>query len=332
MTDLPRLKVMTEWVNAHFCVSSIVPERASADASFRSYWRITHEGQRYIIMDAPPGKEDVRPWLKVAQRLRKAGLHAPDVLETNIAQGFLLMSDLGVRPYLFELNENTVDNLYNDALNATFVMQTRIPLDDLDVYDERLLINEMKLCPEWFLQRHLKYELTSQDQKTIESAFQFLANSARQQPQSFVHRDFHSRNLLITEVNNPGVIDFQDAVVGPITYDLVSLLRDCYIEWPDKKVEKWVENYRQRLVEAKVTKVDRDTFERWFDLMGLQRHIKVLGIFCRLWYRDGKAQYLHNLPLVIKYTLSIGKRYPQLRAFTDLMERALAPEIEIQIA
>lgn len=332
MLESHRLQEMTDWISAYFGGVAIVPERASVDASFRSYWRVKHNEQSYIVMDAPPEKEDVRPWVKVAERLREAGLNAPDVLSTNIKQGFLLISDLGVRTYLAELNEHTVDDLYKDAIDAIFHMQIKVSQGELAAYEESRLRSELELCPTWFIQRHLGYDLKCAEWDIIESAFRILLNSAQQQPQAFVHRDFHSRNLLITDLNNPGIIDFQDAVIGPITYDLVSLLRDCYIEWPDFMVEKWVEDYRRRLLVAKIAHVDSATFQRWFDLMGLQRHIKVLGIFCRLWYRDGKSQYLHNLPLVVKYTLSVGKRYPELSDFVELLKRAVGEKKLIQAA
>lgn len=300
-----------------------VLERASADASFRSYWR-THSGDKtWIVMDAPPDREDIRPWLDIAQRLNAAGLHAPQIRATDAESGFVLMSDLGGRLYLPELNQDSADALYGDALAALQVMQTRVDSSDLPPYDEQRLVNEMELLPEWFLQRHLGYTPECDEWDVIESAFRALVDSAQRQEQAFVHRDYHSRNLLIIDDNNPGILDFQDAVRGPITYDLVSLLRDCYIAWPDEQVYRWAEQYRLRLVGAGLTHVDAATFRRGFDLMGLQRHIKVLGIFCRLWYRDGKAGYLQDLPLVWKYTREVGARYPETAPLIELIERVL---------
>ncbi len=300
-------------------------ESASADASFRSYWRSTSNGCSWIVMDAPPELEDIRPWLDIARRLDAAGLHAPSVRAADAQAGFVLMSDLGGRLYLPELNPGSVEALYGDALAALLAMQRRVDSRDLPPYDEQRLVAEMELLPEWFLQRHLGFTPECEDWDVIESAFRALADSAQRQEQVFVHRDYHSRNLLLVGENNPGILDFQDAVRGPITYDLVSLLRDCYIAWPDQQVYRWAEAYRLQLLAAGLTQVDEETFRRGFDLMGLQRHIKVLGIFCRLWYRDGKAGYLKDLPLVWQYTRDVGLRYAETAPLIALIERALGP-------
>lgn len=303
-------------------------DSASADASFRSYWRSHSGGRMWIVMDAPPGKEDIRPWLDIAARLAGAGLHAPHIRASDADQGFVLMADLGSRLYLAELdaqrsNDAVVDRLYADALDALLLMQTRVPSDDLPPYDDARLIAEMELMPEWFLQRHLGLVPGCDNWDRIELAFRALANSAEHQPQAFVHRDYHSRNLMITDGDGPGILDFQDAVRGPLTYDLVSLLRDAYIVWPDERVYGWVEDYRRKLVHSGLTAVDAPTFRRAFDLMGLQRHIKILGIFCRLWYRDGKAGYLGDLPLVWRYVRDVGRRYPEIAPLVDLIETAI---------
>jgi aminoglycoside/choline kinase family phosphotransferase len=298
-------------------------ERASADASFRSYWRSFSGGKTWIVMDAPPDKEDIRPWLEIAQRLTRAGLHAPDIRAFDAELGFILMADLGNRLYLPELNEQSVDVLYADAMQALLKMSAQIACDDLPAYDENRLIAEMELMPEWFLQRHLAYTPECEEWDVLESAFRYLATHAQMQPQVFVHRDYHSRNLLILDENNPGILDFQDAVKGPITYDLVSLLRDCYIAWPEHRIDTWVESYRLDCVKAGLVRVDAATFKRGFDLMGLQRHLKVLGIFCRLWYRDGKASYLNDLPLVWQYTRHVGLRYPETVPLIHLLERVM---------
>jgi aminoglycoside/choline kinase family phosphotransferase len=298
-------------------------ESASADASFRSYWRSQSGDRTWIVMDAPPDKEDIRPWLDIAQRLNAAGLHAPEIQASDAELGFVLMADLGTRLYLPALNEKTVDGLYADALDAMLGMQIRVDAADLPPYDESRLVAEMELMPTWFLTRHLGFTPECDDWDVIELAFRALVSAAVAQPQAFVHRDYHSRNLLIADDNNPGILDFQDAVRGPVTYDLVSLLRDCYIAWPEPRIDAWVEDYRQRLVGAGITDADCATFRRSFDLMGLQRHIKVLGIFCRLWYRDGKAGYLNDLPLVWKYTREVGLRHAEIAPLIGLIERAL---------
>ena len=302
-------------------VSSMAP--ASIDASFRSYWRVSDGTASWIVMDAPPDKDDIAPWLDVDARLRAAGLNAPDVLATDREHGWVLMSDLGTRTFLPELNTDSVDALYADACAALLRMQTLTDTKGLPDYDRTRLVTEMELLPEWFIQRHLGYVLSCEEWDILEAAFTRLVHSAQEQPQRFVHRDFHSRNLMIVTGDNPAIIDFQDAVRGPITYDLVSLLRDCYIQWPAAQVDAWVQDYRQRLVAAGVTNADAAVFKRWFDWMGLQRHLKVLGIFCRLWYRDGKAAYLRNLPLTLHYVLDVADRYADFADLAALLRRAI---------
>jgi N-acetylmuramate 1-kinase len=318
-----REQIRLEWTRNALSDPAATLERASVDASFRSYWRCESAGRSWIVMDAPPDREDIAPWLDIAGRLVQAGLHAPQVRAADAEAGFVLMADLGHRLYLPELDDASADALYTDAMDALLVMQAKVPADDLPAYDEPRLVAEMELMPEWFLRRHLGFGPECDDWDVVELAFRALMDNALRQEQVFVHRDYHSRNLLVCPGANPGILDFQDAVRGPITYDLVSLLRDCYIEWPDDRVQAWAESYRLRLREAGLTHVDAATFRRGFDLMGLQRHIKVLGIFCRLWYRDGKAGYLKDLPLVWKYTRRVGLRYPETAPMIALVERAI---------
>ncbi len=300
-------------------------EAASADASARSYWRVSGTVRSAIVMDAPPGSGDLEAWLDVDARLRGAGLDAPEVLAEDRAQGFLLLSDLGTRAYLDELNDASADALYVDALEALLTMQTRVDPRGLPSYDEPLLVRELELLPTWFLERHLGIAIDCGEWDAIEVAFRLLIDNALSQPQVFVHRDFHSRNLMYVPGHNPGIVDLQDAVLGPITYDLVSLLRDCYVQWDDARIRYWAETHRQRLVDAGALdhRVDTARWQRWFDLTGLQRHLKVLGIFCRLWYRDGKRGYLADLPRVWHYVRSVASRYPELHDFLALLERRI---------
>jgi aminoglycoside/choline kinase family phosphotransferase len=318
-----RLAALRDFAARHLADPGVKPEPASADASFRSYWRVASGGRTLVVMNAPPGKEDLGPWLDVARRLRLAGLNAPEVLATDLDAGFVLMSDLGTRLYLPELCEDSVDALYGDALHALARMQTAVATDGLPDYDHVRLLAELELMPTWFLQRHLGLVPACEGWDVIEIAFDALLRAALAQPRAFVHRDYHSRNLLVVEGANPGIIDFQDAVRGPLTYDLVSLLRDCYIAWPRERVLAWAESHRLVLRSAGLTTADAATFKRWFDFMGLQRHIKVLGIFCRLWYRDGKPGYLGDLPLVLRYTLDVADEYAELRGFADWLRRAV---------
>jgi aminoglycoside/choline kinase family phosphotransferase len=316
MTKDLRLQQLTNWVKKSLPEASL--SVASADASFRRYFRVYCQNQTMIAMDAPPEKEDSNPFIDITQRLLNADVHVPEILEYSLKQGFMLLSDLGSTPYLDRLNNETADDLYADAITALIKIQ-QADTQGLPVYNADLLQQEMQLMPDWFLGTHLQLDLSASQQKIITDIFTDLSNAVLEQPQAFVHRDYHSRNLMLTENNNPGIIDYQDAVLGAITYDLVSLLRDCYIAWSDNKVEQWALAYRNQAVAAGViASVDDDTFMRWFDLMGLQRHIKVLGIFARLYHRDGKENYLNDLPQTLDYVLQVGKKHPETQALTQL--------------
>jgi N-acetylmuramate 1-kinase len=321
--DQDRARVRLNFARLHLGNRDIAMEVASADASFRSYWRVCDGDASWIVMDAPQPQEDVGPWLDIGARLRSAGLHAPEVIASDPQRGFVLMEDLGTRTYLPELNDASVDALYGDALVALIRMQTMIDASDLAKFDATKTIPELELMPPWFLQRHLGFVLDCGEWDVIENAFRLLAGCIDEQPQRFMHRDYHSRNLLVAARDNPAIIDFQGAMLGPITYDLAALLRDCYIAWPIERVDTWVEHYRHRLADAGLVTVDGAHFRRWFDLTGLQRHIKVLGLFCRLCYRDGKAGYLADLPLVLDYVLTVARLYPQLVDFSNLLQRAV---------
>ena len=317
MPSTPRRAALADFAAAHLGVLNAAPVPASADASFRSYWRVFRDGQSFIVMDAPPDKEDLAAFINVAARLRNAGLNAPTVLAEDHTLGFLLLGDLGTRTFLPELDDASVDALYGDALDALARMQTQVLADGLPVYDEARLRTEMELFPTWFLELHLGHRITDDEHALIESTLAALVASALEQPQAFVHRDYHSRNLMIVPGANPGIIDFQDAVRGPICYDLVSLLKDCYIRWPADRVAQWAEQHRQRLAASAGFAIDAADWQCWFDWIGVQRHLKVLGIFARLNYRDGKPGYLKDLPLVLEYTLEACARYPELARFGE---------------
>lgn len=323
MTDDNRASTRLDWTRTALADAEATLESASADASFRSYWRTQSGDASWIVMDAPPQYEDIRPWLDIGARLRTAGVNTPLVRASDADLGFVLMADLGNELYLPALNDETVERLYASALDALLRMQRDADCAGLPTYDEPRLVAEMELLPTWFLQRHLGFTPSCDEWDTIELGFRALVTNAHAQPYAFVHRDFHSRNLLLHDTENPGVLDFQDAVRGPITYDLVSLLRDCYIAWPQERIDAWLDTYRVRLRHAGLVNVDAAQFKRWFDLMGLQRHMKVLGIFCRLWYRDGKRGYLNDLPLVWQYVCDVGLRYPETAPLIALIGRAL---------
>lgn len=274
-------------------------------------------------MDSPPTQEDPRPWLRIGTQLAAAGLHVPAVHARDLEQGFLLIEDLGTRLYLPELNDANADAMYGDAMDALLHMQTRMDYRELPPFDHDVLVRGLEVMPEWFLGRHLGHTPTCDEWDTLEAAFDVIIRNAQEQPRCFVHRDYHSRNLLIVEHNNPGIIDFQGALAGPITYDLASLLRDAYIAWPRERVERWVDAYRQQLLGAEVIdhQVSAERFRRWFDLTGLHRHVRVLGQFYRLWYRDRKPGYLADVPRVYHYIVSVARSYPELRDFVALLER-----------
>jgi aminoglycoside/choline kinase family phosphotransferase len=316
---------------------------ASADASFRRYFRVSRgdvdpaawapRADTLIVMDAPPGKEDIAPYLKVTALLEQAGVHVPHVYGADARRGFIVMEDLGDTQFLSLLRTGRgVDKLYGDALTALANIQVRglRAAQQLAPYDRAPLERELNLMPEWFLEKHLKLELTPEERALITVTNEFLINEALLQPQVFVHRDFHSRNLMVPpsgdDGRGPGVIDFQDALRGPIGYDLVSLLKDCYISWSRERIERWVKGYRRVLGSLGANVGDSEyQFMRWFDLIGVQRHIKVLGIFARLWHRDGKIGYLDDLPLVMNYVLDTCRRYAELVEFGRWLEWRVAP-------
>ncbi len=319
-----RLSLLTEWVCGDLGLAA-----ASADASFRRYFRVTQQEHSYIVMDAPPDKEDLGPFTTVARMLGGIGLNVPMILAQDVEQGFLLLSDLGCRQYLDELSApGAADHLYADALAALVRMQTAdgALARDLPPYSRAELLREMRLMPEWFLCRHLGLALSPAENDMLEGLFAVLAQCALGQPATFVHRDYHSRNLLLTAANNPGILDFQDAVSGPVTYDLASLLKDCYIAWPRSRVCAWALQYRDQLL-ASGFPLNGGTgeFIRWFDLIGLQRHIKVLGIFARLHYRDGKTRYLQDLPRVLEYARLAAADYAETAPFAEFITRRIDP-------
>ena len=306
---MTRLNEIHQWLEDVLSSTDYQLDIASADASFRRYFRVTFNGKTSILMDAPPEKENTQPFITIAEFLFQHNVNVPEIEAKNTELGFLLLSDFGNKAYLDELNDDSADTLYSSAINSIIDMQ-HCPVNTIELphYDRALLQQEMDLFPTWFLDKHLNIVAPDFLQETFET----LITNALEQPQVFVHRDYHSRNLMHTDTNSPGIIDFQDAVIGAITYDLVSLLRDCYINWPDEKLAQWLNYYlNQAQSNGLLLDVSIEQFIRWFDLMGLQRHIKVLGIFCRLNYRDGKANYINDLPLTLHYVKQISSKYPE---------------------
>jgi aminoglycoside/choline kinase family phosphotransferase len=326
----PRIDAIRSWLSGPVGWKLVRLEPASADASFRRYFRIWRaDGATRIVMDAPPDKEDTAPYCRITAMLSDCGVHVPVIEAADGKLGFLLLEDLGSTPLLSLLQAgDDVDALYGEALDALALIQLRgqAALAKLPPYDAPTLLREMQLLPEWLCTRHLGLSLSAAERALLQSTFDFLIRDALSQPRVLVHRDYHSRNLMITSERSPGIIDFQDALSGPLGYDLASLLKDCYIAWPRARVLGWVEQYRQHLIaEGLSAAADAERFVRGFDLIGVQRHIKVLGIFARLWYRDGKRGYLADLPRVLAYVLEAAALYEELAPFHAWLEQRVAP-------
>ncbi|MFQ5468705.1 MAG: aminoglycoside phosphotransferase family protein [Gammaproteobacteria bacterium] len=322
-----RLEKIKQWLTVEVDLKEFSVEPASEDASFRRYFRVYQRDKTLIVMDAPPDKEDCRPFIEIATGLSALGLNVPRIIQSSPEQGFLLLSDLGTRLYLNELTDITVDALYRDAMASLLKLQTAAQYHDigLPIYDETLLLNEMVLFRDWYLIRHLKVTIDDSWKKILDDVFELLVENALEQPQVWVHRDFHSRNLIVTSDNNPGILDFQDAVIGPVTYDLVSLLRDCYKAWPQDRLEHWIREYISMSESSGLfSNVSERQYCRWFDLMGLQRHLKAIGIFSRLKYRDNKPGYMLDIPRTIQYVIKVTAIYPELSAFNHQLSRVAA--------
>ena len=326
MTD-SRLNTLRNWLKVlqpswQLDLATLTP--ASADASFRRYFRIESQKPNFetlIVMDAPPEHEPLDAFIRVDLLLSNAGLNVPKILEENIIEGFLLLNDLGTTTYLAELNNETADRLYADATHALVQMQLASKPGVLPNYDQALLQRELDLFPEWYLKKHLNIELNDLQQAQLKQSFDFIIENNLAQAKVYVHRDYHSRNLMVTEKDNPGVIDFQDAVYGPITYDAASLWRDAYIAWPEERVIDWVIKFWEAGRKAKLPMPDDfGQFYRDFEWMGLQRHLKVLGIFARLCHRDGKDGYLKDIPLVLEYAIATANRYIELKPLARILE------------
>lgn len=319
-----RLHELQQWLAA-LAAPSIAPTSlrpASSDASFRRYFRVEDDaGRSYIAMDAPPPQEDVRPFIHVAELFGNTGVSVPDIIAQDVERGFLLLSDLGSTTYLQLLTPDNAHKLYLDAIDALVQIQIHSRPAVLPEYDRALLLRELMLFPEWYIGKHLGLTMTEAQTATLNKVFDALLANNLAQPQVFVHRDYHSRNLMVLAEGNPGILDFQDAVYGPITYDLASLLRDAYIQWDEEIVLDWAIRYWERAKRAGLpVNPDIDSFYRDFEYMGLQRHLKVLGIFARLYHRDGKDGYLKDLPLVMEYTRKAAHRYKELAPLVKLLD------------
>jgi hypothetical protein len=323
----PRQSELETWLRLACGLEGIVLSPAAGDASFRRYFRVALPGGgTRIAMDAPPAHEDCRPYLHVAAELAAIGLHVPAVEAAAPDLGFLLLEDLGETLYLDVLSEDTVDRLYGDALGALATLQACGPRTGLPPYDAALLDREMALFRDWLAGRLLGLALDAADTARLDRTFATLTATALEQPQVCVHRDYHSRNLMVATPPTPGILDFQDAVVGPVTYDLVSLLKDCYVRWPLARVDDWALGYFELAAQSGVLDGTLEgRFLHWLDLMGTQRHLKAAGIFARLWLRDGKPGYLNDIPRTLGYVVEAAGRRSELADLGELIERRVLP-------
>lgn len=319
-----------DWARQATGNPTLTLESASSDAGFRSYWRSAGGGSpARIVMDSPPDKEDVRPWLRVRKLLEDHGVRVPRVLAEDTRRGFVLMEDLGGPTYLQIIDADNADTLFDAAIGQLLMIQALPCTPDLPAYDDALLMRELDLFPDWFLHRHLGLALSADERIALDQANRFLVDAALAQPQVFVHRDFMPRNLMPV-ADGPAVLDFQDAVCGPIAYDPLSLFKDAFLSWPATRVDEWIARYHARAADAGLPVPGLVQFRRDVDLIGVQRHLKVLGIFARLWHRDGKPRYLADAPRFIAYLDDVLPRYPELAGLATIIERDVKPAMAAQ--
>jgi aminoglycoside/choline kinase family phosphotransferase len=320
-----RLQLLQNWLEQtlQWPSSPLIP--LINDASFRRYFRVQNKDESFVVMDAPPTKENCQTYVAIARSFYRHGLNVPVIHAENLDQGFLLLTDFGDQLYLNQLNAATAPQLYQSAIKDLLLLQACQHIDNyaLPKFDARLYYQEMMLFRDWYLEKYLGASLSAREIDGLEKTFQLLIVDALAQPQVCTHRDYHSRNLMVVAgQSQPGILDFQDAVLGPITYDLLSLLRDCYIDWPPAQVENWVLQYQRLALQAGLlSQDDTQQFLRWFDWIGLQRHLKCLGIFARLHARDQKSKYLQYLPRIIRYMHIVCDRYTELAELKPLLEK-----------
>jgi hypothetical protein len=325
---LDRYASLQDWIAHQFPGKAFTLSPASADASFRRYFRVAFPDSTLIAMDAPPPQEDCRPFVRVAALMADVKVHVPAVLAQDLARGFLLLSDLGTTTYLAALNPGNADQLFGDAIDTLIRWQLASREGVLPAYDEALLRRELALFPEWYLGRHLGIKLNSSQSESLEKIFSLIVASNLAQPKVYVHRDYMPRNLMVSNPN-PGVLDFQDAVFGPISYDVASLFKDAYLSWEEQRVLDWTVRYWEKAKHAGLpVNADFGVFYRDFEWMGLQRHLKVLGIFARICHRDGKPGYIEDTPRFLGYVRAVALRYaalaPLLRLLDQLQDRESA--------
>lgn len=327
-----RKQDLLQWLNSIREVQVYSLDKMISDASFRRYFRIMTPEKSFLAMDAPPLRENCQNFVVIAQALRKIGINAPEIIAANIEQGFLLITDFGDTTYLKMLNPHNANQLYEHALQTLAVMQKikHIPEFTIPFFDSHWMWQEWAWYKEWFLHKFLHFDFIHEEKK-LDECFSLIVQSATQQPQVFMHRDYHSANLMVLE-NDVGVLDFQDAFIGPVTYDLVSLLRDCYINWPEEIVQQWTKSYWQMLIELRVLKdVEFSDFLRWFDLMGLERHLKALFTFSRIYVRDQQSHYIKHIPRTLNYLMQVTAQYAEFSPLNNFLVQIVQPTFAKEI-
>ncbi|ESS73130.1 aminoglycoside phosphotransferase [Methyloglobulus morosus KoM1] len=321
--DLRKIS-MLDWLKNDLRLPVERCEPASSDASFRRYFRITLPDQQLVVMDAPPDRENIKQFIKVAELFKLSDVQIPVIYHQNLDDGFLVLEDFGSQSFLDKVNADNANGLYGNALASLLKLQVNTGHDKaaLPRYDEALLQRELGIFEDWFIEQALGLKMPTTIWDNVRC---ILVESALEQPVTCVHRDYHCRNLMVLGDNSMGIIDFQDAVIGPVTYDLVSLLRDCYIAWPQNQVALWASQYYQMLKQAGVIACELPQFTRWFDLMGMQRHLKAIGIFSRLNLRDGKSGYLKDIPRTLNYVMAQAQAYPELDGFHNFLQQHVLP-------
>ncbi|MCL1076671.1 aminoglycoside phosphotransferase [Parashewanella spongiae] len=326
----PRFICLTQWLEKYFG-EPVSISLVSGDASFRRYFRVIRPNSNYIAVDSPVDLVPIDPFIEMANAYTLAGLKVPKVIATDKTQGFMLLSDLGDIQLLNQLTENTVHHYYSEALNL-LPKVTRVngtTQHALPQFDQAFILKELNIFNEWLLEFHLNLKIDSETQTMLDTCFEDLTNNALQQPQYAMHRDYHSRNIMLQD-NQLHLIDFQDTVIGPVTYDAVSLLRDCYIIWPEECIQQLMQHHYQLCKAHKLINesISFAQYQHWFDLMGMQRHIKIAGIFARLYHRDNKSGYLKDIPQALKYLIQVSAKYSEFASLKHWIECEILPRVE----
>ncbi|USE35595.1 aminoglycoside phosphotransferase family protein [Endozoicomonas sp. SCSIO W0465] len=309
--------------------ASMPMQAIGSDAGFRKYYRVQTPHRTLVAVDAPPATEDTRTFVDIATRWRAGGVYVPEVFAVDYEQGFMLLEDLGDTPMQVLLQNSVADQYYPELLDTLLIVQKQLP-DNLPPYDETLIRFELSLYPQWFLGEFMGFDTKAPNTlNQLTELFAALVPTVLEQPKGTVHRDYHSRNLMLTPDGRIGVIDFQGALYGPLLYDVVSLLRDCYVSWPEEKIDRWFSSFIAR--HPVLAGYDPERLKIWFDLTGLQRHLKCLGIFSRLWLRDGKSGYLNDIPRTLNYVVSVCQRYPQFRDHAGWLQENVEPFVNARI-